>query len=144
MATAPIIVNQPGRRPVIDYLTKDYEGFRQAMLGQIPLLLPNWTDRSESDFGIVLIELFAYVAGFSGYGSANLLTADPAKANKNYKMIFFGSGTEDTAVNSGRTMDQTLTKAGIKHIWSEDPGYGHDYQIWRQYLYRLLQQTFRD
>jgi enterochelin esterase-like enzyme len=89
-------------------------------------------------------ELFAYVAGFSGYGSANLLTADPAKANKNYKMIFFGSGTEDTAVNSGRTMDQTLTKAGIKHIWSEDPGYGHDYQIWRQYLYRLLQQTFRD
>jgi enterochelin esterase family protein len=89
-------------------------------------------------------ELFAYVAGFSGYGSTNLLTADPAKANKNYKMIFIGSGTEDTAVNSGRTMHQTLQNAGIKHIWSEDPGYGHDYQIWRQYLYRLLQQTFRD
>jgi len=89
-------------------------------------------------------ELFAYVAGFSGYGSANLLTADPAKTNKNYRMIFIGSGTEDTAVNGGRTMHQTLTTAGIKHTWSEDPGYGHDYQIWRQYLYRLLQQTFRD
>jgi enterochelin esterase family protein len=89
-------------------------------------------------------ELFAYVGGFSGYGSTNLLTADPAKTNKNYKMIFIGSGTEDTAVNSGRTMHQALTNAGVKHIWSEDPGYGHDYQIWRQYLYRLLQQTFRD
>jgi enterochelin esterase family protein len=89
-------------------------------------------------------ELFAYVAGFSGYGSTSLLTADPAKTNKNYRMIFIGSGTEDTAVISGRTMHQTLTTAGIKHIWSEDPGYGHDYQIWRQYLYRLLQQTFRD
>ena len=89
-------------------------------------------------------ELFAYVAGFSGYGSTNLITADAAKTNKNYKMIFIGAGTEDTAVNSGRTMHDALTKAGVKHIWSEDPGYGHDYQIWRQYLYRLLQQTFRD
>jgi enterochelin esterase family protein len=89
-------------------------------------------------------ELFAYVAGFSGYGSANLLTADPQKANRNYKMIFIGSGTEDTAVKSGRALHQTLENAGIRHIWSEDVGYGHDYQIWRQYLYRLLQQTFRD
>jgi enterochelin esterase family protein len=89
-------------------------------------------------------ELFAYVAGFSGYGSTPLLTADPAKTNKNYKMIFIGSGTEDTAVNSGRTMHQALTTAGVKHVWSEDPGYGHDYQIWREYLHRLLQQTFRN
>ena len=55
-------------------------------------------------------ELFAYVGGFSGYGSANLLTADPAKANKNYKIIFIGSGTEDNAVNGGRTMHEALTK----------------------------------
>jgi enterochelin esterase-like enzyme len=89
-------------------------------------------------------ELFAYVGAFSGFGGTNLLTADPAKTNKNYKMIFIGSGTEDTAVNGGRTMHQALDAAGVKHIWSEDPGYGHDYQIWRQYLNRLLQQTFRD
>jgi hypothetical protein len=29
-------------------------------------------------------------------------------------------------------------------MFSEDVGYGHDYQIWRQYLYRLAQLTFRD
>jgi hypothetical protein len=56
-----------GRQPVIDYVTKDYEGFKQAMLGQIPVLLPNWTDRSESDFGVVLVELFAYVADILSY-----------------------------------------------------------------------------
>jgi enterochelin esterase family protein len=89
-------------------------------------------------------ELFSYVGGFSGYGSTNLLTADPAKTNKNYKLIFIGSGTEDTAVNGGRTMHEALTAAGVKHTWSEDPGYGHDYQIWREYLRRLLQQTFRN
>ncbi|MCG3111971.1 MAG: putative baseplate assembly protein [Candidatus Manganitrophus sp. SB1] len=55
------------RRPVIDYVTKDYEGFRQGMLNQIPLLLPNWTDRSESDFGVALIELYAYVADILSY-----------------------------------------------------------------------------
>jgi enterochelin esterase-like enzyme len=89
-------------------------------------------------------ELFAYVGAFSGFGSTNLLTADPAKTNKNYRMIFIGAGTEDTAVNGGRTMHDALTKAGVKHMWSEDAGYGHDYQIWRQYFYRLMQQTFRD
>ena len=89
-------------------------------------------------------ELFSYVGAFSGFGSSNLLIADPARTNKNYKMIFIGSGTEDTAVNGGRTMHEALTKAAVKHIWSEDPGYGHDYQIWRQYFHRLMQQTFRD
>src|SRR5665811_364150 len=58
----PVITNQAGRQPIIDYVTKDYDGFRQAMLNQIPLLLPNWKTRGESDFGVVLIELFAYVA----------------------------------------------------------------------------------
>ena len=76
------------------------------------------------------------------YNTSN--TADPAKTNKTYKMIFIGSGTEDTAVNGGRTMHDALTKAGVRHIWSEDPGYGHDYQIWRQYFHRLMQQTFHD
>ena len=55
------------RRPVIDYVTKDYEGFKQGMLGQAPLLLPEWTDRGEADFGVVLIELFAYVADILSY-----------------------------------------------------------------------------
>ncbi|MFI9561188.1 putative baseplate assembly protein [Nonomuraea endophytica] len=56
-----------GRQPRIDYVTKDYEGFKQGMLNQIPLLLPDWTDRGESDFGVVLVELVAYVADILSY-----------------------------------------------------------------------------
>jgi hypothetical protein len=63
----PVVVNTAGAQPVIDYLTKDYAGFRQGMLNQIPLLLPQWTDRSEADFGVVLIELMAYVADILSY-----------------------------------------------------------------------------
>jgi len=94
-------------------------------------------------------ELFAYVAGFSGYAGATsptitTLLADPAKTNKDYKIIFIGSGTEDPAVNGGRTLHAAFQEKGINHIWSEDPGYHHDYQIWRIYLHTLLQKTFRD
>ena len=89
-------------------------------------------------------EVFSYVGGFSGGSVPASITANPEKANKDYKMIFFGAGTEDTAVNGARNAHAALDKAGIKNIFSEDVGYGHDYQVWRQYLYRLAQQTFRD
>lgn len=66
-APTPPNILQTGKRPIIDYVTKDYDGFRAGMLALIPQLLPNWSDRSESDFGVVLIELFAYVADILSY-----------------------------------------------------------------------------
>jgi enterochelin esterase family protein len=91
-------------------------------------------------------ELFSVVGGFSGYNrpAAEPLLADPAKANENYKIIFIGSGTEDGAVNGGRALHAAFTDKGVNNIWREDPGYGHDYQIWRIYLHTLMQKTFRD
>lgn len=43
----------------IDYITKDYEGFRSLMLNQLGILMPEYTDRSQTDAGIVLLELFS-------------------------------------------------------------------------------------
>lgn len=43
-----------------DYLTLDYEGFRQMMIDRLKERLPEYTDFSETDMGIVLIELTAY------------------------------------------------------------------------------------
>src|SRR6266436_4387393 len=60
-------VNQVGNRQVINYLARDYASFRQALLDLIPSKLPEWSDRSEADFGIVLIELFAYMADILSY-----------------------------------------------------------------------------
>lgn len=42
-----------------DYITKDYEAFRQIMLDKLGILLPEYTDRSQTDAGIVLIELMS-------------------------------------------------------------------------------------
>ncbi|MFX0194745.1 MAG: baseplate J/gp47 family protein [Candidatus Hodarchaeota archaeon] len=54
-------------RQVIDYMARDYESFKQAMISLIPSKLSNWTDRSEADFGIVLIEIFAHMADILSY-----------------------------------------------------------------------------
>lgn len=44
----------------VDYITKDYEGFRDLMVSKIPQYTPEWTDTSQDDMGIVLLELFAH------------------------------------------------------------------------------------
>ena len=35
--------------PPIDYLAKDYQGFRRVMLERMALLAPGWTERSPAD-----------------------------------------------------------------------------------------------
>jgi hypothetical protein len=55
-------INLRENRLAIDYMARDYESFRRALIDLIPAKLPEWTDRSPANFGIVLIELFAYMA----------------------------------------------------------------------------------
>lgn len=54
-------------RPLIDYLTKDYEGFRQLMLDRLSTTLPDWQERHASDLGITLVEVLAYAADHLSY-----------------------------------------------------------------------------
>lgn len=44
----------------IDYTNKDYEGFRTSMIEQLNVKLPEYTDNSSSDAGIVILELLAW------------------------------------------------------------------------------------
>ena len=60
-------INLKDDRQVIDYLARDFSSFRQSLLDLIPAKLPEWTDLSEANFGVVLIELFAYVADILSY-----------------------------------------------------------------------------
>jgi len=48
-------------RPTIDYTNKDYASLRRAMLDLARLRLPEWTDQTPSDMGMLLIDLFAYM-----------------------------------------------------------------------------------
>jgi uncharacterized phage protein gp47/JayE len=47
--------------PAIDYTNKDFQSLRQAMIALANYRLPEWTDRSPSDLGMLLIDLFAYM-----------------------------------------------------------------------------------
>ena len=47
-------------RKNVDYTNKDYESFKHDMIVRLQQKIPEYTDTSESDFGIVLIELLAH------------------------------------------------------------------------------------
>src|SRR6185503_2132183 len=61
------VAPEPDLQVVIDYLAKDYSSFRQALLDFIPTRLPDWTERSEADIGMMLLELFAATADTLSY-----------------------------------------------------------------------------
>ncbi len=53
--------------PPIDYLTKDYSGYRQLMLDRMATLMPGWTERSPADLAVTLVETLAFVADQLSY-----------------------------------------------------------------------------
>ena len=57
----------PAAAPEIDYLAKDFTGFRRLMLDRLSLLTPGWSERSAADAGIALVELMAYAADNLSY-----------------------------------------------------------------------------
>jgi len=58
---------QVAAKPDIDYLAKDYTGFRRLMLDRLNLLAPGWSERSAADVGVALVELLAYAADNLSY-----------------------------------------------------------------------------
>jgi len=67
ISPATQVAPQPEMAVAIDYLTKDYAGFRQALLNFIPTRLPAWTEQNEADLGMVLVELFSATADNLSY-----------------------------------------------------------------------------
>jgi predicted phage baseplate assembly protein len=53
--------------PSIDYLAKDFDGFRRIMLERMALVAPGWVERNAADLGVTLVELLAYVADELSY-----------------------------------------------------------------------------
>jgi uncharacterized phage protein gp47/JayE len=70
--------------PVFDYSSRDYTSVYTDLVQRIPVYLPEWTSTSSSDFGQVLLQMFAYVADLLAYyedriaGEAFIQTATQA------------------------------------------------------------------
>ena len=58
---------EPRVEPEINYLAKDYAGFRQLILDRLALTLPEWKERHVPDLGIALVEVLAYVGDHLSY-----------------------------------------------------------------------------
>ena len=94
-------------------------------------------------------QVFAYVGAFSSAVlNQNLendfksLLTDPDKANKDFKLIWIGCGSDDGLLPGDRKFEELLTAKGIKHQWIITPGYGHAWTLWRVYLRDLLPKLF--
>jgi hypothetical protein len=53
--------------PDINYLARDYDGFRQAMLDRMAVLLPTWDETHAADIGVTIVETLAYAADRVSY-----------------------------------------------------------------------------
>jgi enterochelin esterase family protein len=100
--------------------------------------------------GLGNLDKFGSVASFSGaVRNADLKTsfggalADAKSANEKLKLLWIGCGTEDRLYPAAKALHETLTAAGIRHVWFDGSG-SHEWQVWRKHLHDLAPRLFRD
>lgn len=82
--------------------------------------------------------------GFPGVETGyNGLLAKPDEFNKQVKVFFISMGSKE-GPNTGRTIHETLDKAGIHNVYFEAPGTAHEFQTWRKSLYYFTQLLFQN
>ena len=90
------------------------------------------------------IGVFSAPFGFPGVETGyNGLLAKPDEFNKQVKVFFISMGSKE-GPNTGRTIHETLDKAGIHNVYFEAPGTAHEFQTWRKSLYHLAQLLFQN
>lgn len=90
------------------------------------------------------IGVFSAPFGFPGIetGYKGLL-AKPDEFNKQVKVFFISMGSKE-GPNTGRTIHETLDKAGINNVYYEAPGTAHEFQTWRKSLHLFTQLLFQN
>ena len=51
----------------LDYTSRDYYSIRENLIARVQTRLPNWTATNPADFGIALVEAFAYMGDLMSY-----------------------------------------------------------------------------
>jgi hypothetical protein len=120
--------------PVIDYLGRDFQAFRQLMLDRMSTLAPSWTERNVADLGVTLVEAIAHVAdGLSYFQDAVATEAYLATARRrvsvrrharllDYRMHEGSSARAlvSVQVEAGQGLDGTLLRAGAQLLTQQD------------------------
>lgn len=53
--------------PGFDFASRDYDNIRRDLLNRAALVAPEWTDRDPADFGVLLVDLWAYMGDVLHY-----------------------------------------------------------------------------
>ncbi|RYG48623.1 esterase family protein [bacterium] len=96
------------------------------------------------DFGLLNLDTFAWVGGFSSAPNTFLperLVPDPEKA-KSLKLLWISCGDKDGLIGISQRTHAYLKEKGVPHIWHVDSG-GHDWPVWKNDLYLFAQRIFR-
>ena len=110
------------------------------------------------EIGLAHPELFrsvlAYSGGFGGLGptasAVNIETQSPWKerlanpgAAKNLRLLFLGSGQQETGMLApGQRLVGLLQAQGVNARWSDSPG-GHVFSVWRNLLHESVPLLFK-
>ena len=62
--------------------------------------------------------------------------------NKNFKLVWIGTGTSDFLIDVSRGLDAYLTENGVKHTFYTPDG-GHTWMNCRDYLTQIAQKIFK-
>ena len=94
-------------------------------------------------------DLFRYVVIMSAGAPTNVEQLYPrffgnaAAGAKQMRMIWLAAGDEDFALNGTKTIDEVLTRNGIKHSFKITTG-RHEWRLWRPHLNEFAQLLFKD
>lgn len=88
-------VTPPSNIPIaFDYTSKDYTSIREELITRIQDRVPNWTASDPADFGVALVEAFAYMGDLLSYyidrsvNEAFLTTATQRKSVLNIAQVY--------------------------------------------------------
>lgn len=108
--------------------------------------------------GLAHPEWFHYILGYSGgFGGIGPeppgaietrtpwkeLLADPERTKKHIRLLFLGSGGQETTMlPSGKRLVKLFNEKGINAVWKDFPG-GHVFSVWRNHLNYTAPMLFR-
>jgi hypothetical protein len=99
--------DKPELEPVIDYLAKDFDSFKHAMVSAMMERIPGWQPTSEADLSVVLLELFCSTADeISDYQDRAM---SEAYLNTSRKRV--------SLARHARLMDYYIHQGNQAHTW---------------------------
>ena len=94
-------------------------------------------------------ELFGWIGGFSGSGRGPGDRRDsemyPATLNEDYHLFYISIGTDEPAgmYQGIYDLNCALDSLGVKHVYYESPGTGHEWLTWRRSLHQFAPMLFQ-